>query len=133
MTQEKAHPRQEFVLKQLSRSSRSQAYVPPNLGARHRGSDGSVWSQLSEARSLPVVHIGIVWDGPSDIVPEIRQIIRKQIHELTSQEFDMRFPSEFELDGGWSVTGVNQAIDRLLDGETRTHEHDVLTLLPLRA
>ena len=71
-------------------------------------------SQLLEAKSLPAVHVGIVWDGPSDVVPEMRQIIRKEIHELTNREFDVRFPDEFELDGGWSVTGVNHAIDRLL-------------------
>ncbi|MDR4470081.1 MAG: hypothetical protein MRJ68_17570, partial [Nitrospira sp.] len=72
------------------------------------------WNYPVAAKSLPVVQVGIVRDGPSDLVPELRDLIRKDIHELTVGEFDVRFPDDLQLEGGWSVRGVNQAIDRLL-------------------
>lgn len=72
------------------------------------------WSREAETKPLPVVQIGIVRDGPSDLVPEFRDLIRKEIVELTSREFDVRFPDEGQLQGGWSAKGVNQAVDRLL-------------------
>ena len=72
------------------------------------------WCQTVEARALPVVHVGIVRDGPSELLPELRDRLRREITELTSQEFDIRFPEDVQLEGGWSVKGVNQAIDRVL-------------------
>lgn len=72
------------------------------------------WSREAETKPLPVVQIGIVRDGPSDLVPEFRDLIRKEIVELTNREFDVRFPDEGQLQGGWSAKGVNQAVDRLL-------------------
>lgn len=72
------------------------------------------WCQGLEARSLPVVHVAIVRDGPSELVPELRDLLRREITELTSHEFDVRFPEDLQLEGGWSVKGINQAIDRVL-------------------
>lgn len=66
------------------------------------------------AKSSTPVQIAIVRDGPSELVPELRDLIRKEIVELTDREFDVRFPDEWQLQGGWSVKGVNQAIDRVL-------------------
>ena len=71
------------------------------------------WSYV-EAKSLPVIQIGTVRDGPSELVPELRDLIQKEIRELTSGEFDIRFPDDLQLEGGWSVQGVKQAIDRVL-------------------
>jgi len=72
------------------------------------------WSYTLEAKSLPVVRVGIVRDGPSELVPELRDLIQKEIVELTRGEFDVRFPDDLQLEGGWSVQGVKQAIDRVL-------------------
>lgn len=72
------------------------------------------WCQTVGARALPVVHVGIVRDGPSELLPELRDRLRREITELTSQEFDIRFSEDVQLEGGWSVKGVNQAIDRVL-------------------
>lgn len=72
------------------------------------------WSYNLEAKSLPVVQIGIVRDGPSDLAPEVQDLIQKEIQELTSGEFDVRFPDHLHLEGGWSAQGVKQAIDRVL-------------------
>ena len=70
--------------------------------------------ESATAKPLIAVQIAIVRDGPSDLVPELRDLIRKELTELTSHEFDVRFPDEWQLQGGWSVKGVNQAIDRVL-------------------
>jgi len=34
------------------------------------------WSYTLEAKSLPVVRVGIVRDGPSELVPELRDLIQ---------------------------------------------------------
>ena len=44
------------------------------------------------AKSSTPVQIAIVRDGPSELVPELRDLIRKEIVELTDREFDVRFP-----------------------------------------
>ena len=72
------------------------------------------WRSNVEAKSLPVVQVGIVRDGPSELVPELRDLIQKEILELTRGEFEVRFPNDLQFDGGWSVQGVKQAIDHVL-------------------
>ena len=72
------------------------------------------WRSNVEAKSLPVVQVGIVRDGPSELVPELRDLIQKEILEITRGEFEVRFPNDLQFDGGWSVQGVKQAIDRVL-------------------
>lgn len=63
------------------------------------------WSQEAETKSLPVVQIGIIRDGPSELVPELRDLIRKETIELTSREFDIRFPDDLQLQGGGQYRG----------------------------
>ena len=73
------------------------------------------WAHESaDAKPSTAVQIAIVRDGRSELVPELRDLIRKEVTELTSQEFDVRFPEELQLEGGWSIKGVNQALDRVL-------------------
>lgn len=72
------------------------------------------WSYNLEAKPLPVVQVGIVLDGPSELGLDLRSLIQKEVVELTRGEFDVRFPDELQFDGGWSVQGVKQAIDRVL-------------------
>ncbi len=54
------------------------------------------WSSNVEAKSLPVVQVGIVRDGPSELVPELRDLIQKEILELTRGEFEVRFPNDLQ-------------------------------------
>ncbi len=70
--------------------------------------------EYAAAKPLPVVQIAVVCDGPSELVPEMRALIRKEILDLTSGEFNVRFPEDLQLEGGWSIKGVNQVIDRVL-------------------
>jgi len=68
------------------------------------------------------VTIGFVHDGPppdSDHVSieqyqQVRDEIRREILALTRREFDVRFPADKELDGGWNVERIHEAIERLL-------------------
>ncbi len=72
------------------------------------------WSQEAETKPLPVVQIAIVEDGSSDVVPEFVSLVQQEIREVTSREFDVRFPNDVQLQGGWSAQGVKQALDRVL-------------------
>jgi outer membrane protein TolC len=67
--------------------------------------------------SLPVVRIGIVTDGLWRVYPDAINVFKKEILELTSEEFDVKFPTDLTLDGNWKVTGINQAIDSLLSNK----------------
>ena len=73
---------------------------------------------LSQAKSLPIVKIGVVYDGPpSDlgVGKFIRQgIIQKEILSLTKGEFSVQFPKKFQVHGGWSTKKVDRALTALL-------------------
>ena len=62
-----------------------------------------------------LVHVGIVTDGPWMRYTEARETLKKEIMDVTSSQFDVRFPSDLFIQGDWSVTGINNAIDRLLE------------------
>ncbi len=63
---------------------------------------------------LPVVNIGIIGDGPWDRNNELREFFQREILELTSGEFDVRFPEDKQIVADWSVEGIRRAGDRLL-------------------
>jgi outer membrane protein TolC/ABC-type uncharacterized transport system substrate-binding protein len=64
---------------------------------------------------LPVVRVGTVSDGANKYLStEIRNLIEREVFELTHGEFDVRFPKSKQLQADWSVAGVNTAIDKLL-------------------
>jgi len=63
----------------------------------------------------PLVRIGIVSDGPSSERFRVgRDILHKEILELTRREFDIRFPADKQLHGNWQLDGIRQAVDQLL-------------------
>jgi outer membrane protein TolC/ABC-type uncharacterized transport system substrate-binding protein len=72
------------------------------------------WSQAAETKPLRLVHIAIVQDGSSEVVPELASLVQQEIREVTSREFDVRFPDDVHLQGGWSAQGVKKALDRVL-------------------
>lgn len=59
-------------------------------------------------------NIGVVSDGPLARFQEIAALYQSEIISMASSEFDVKFPADKQLDGGWTLAGVNQAIDRLL-------------------
>jgi outer membrane protein TolC/ABC-type uncharacterized transport system substrate-binding protein len=68
-----------------------------------------------------VVRVGVIFDGPSpDSSPgpahylEMLDGIIQDTRDLTSPDFDVRFPEDKRLSGNWSEAGLQEAIDRLL-------------------
>jgi outer membrane protein len=78
----------------------------------------SIFPRISPAKSLPLVRIGVVYDGPhSDLGlgKFFRQgMIQKEILSLTQGEFNVQFPKKFQIHGGWSAKKVNRALTALL-------------------
>lgn len=65
------------------------------------------------ASQLPQVRIGIVQDGEvleADVTPVFKQGIR----DLLRGEYDIRFPDAMQLQGDWTVSSVQAALDHLL-------------------
>ncbi len=62
----------------------------------------------------PVVHIGIVIDGPWEHNVAIRNMFTQEILTLTAGEFDVRFPEDMEIVADWSLASIRAALDRLL-------------------
>ncbi len=77
---------------------------------------------LSIANSLPLVRIGVLYDGPhSDLGlgKFIRQgTIQKEILSLTQGEFNVQFPKKFQIHGGWSAKKVDRALTALIQEPT---------------
>ncbi len=71
-------------------------------------------TQAQGASKLPIVRIGVVRDGLSVRFPENVVLFQQEILDLTSGEFDVRFPPDKSVQGNWTVAGVKRAVDRLL-------------------
>ena len=67
-----------------------------------------------QASTKPSVNIGIILDGPWGRFQENIETVKQEIIELTEAEFDVAFPDDMLVDGGWNVAGINRAIDTLL-------------------
>jgi outer membrane protein TolC len=61
-----------------------------------------------------VARIGIVTDGPWKRFPETIDLFKQEILRMTALEFDVQFPPDKAIHGNWTVSGINQAINRLL-------------------
>ena len=66
------------------------------------------------AQDRVAVSIGVVVDGPWERNDEILDLFQQEITALLSGDFDVRFPAEAEIDGGWTTEGVRDALNRLL-------------------
>lgn len=58
--------------------------------------------------------IGVVTDGPEARALIPMDALQAEIRALTAEEFDIRFPSEKQLDGGWTREGTRAALEQLL-------------------
>ena len=61
------------------------------------------------------IHVGIVTDGPWERYTEARETLRKEILDVTSSQFDVQFPGDLFIQADWSVSGINNAIEALLE------------------
>ncbi len=58
--------------------------------------------------------IGVVTDGPGARALIPMDVLQAEIRALTAEEFDIRFPLDKRLDGGWTQEGARAALERLL-------------------
>jgi outer membrane protein TolC/ABC-type uncharacterized transport system substrate-binding protein len=65
------------------------------------------------AGQLPIVRIGIVFDGQWGRFPMQIEIFQQQIIDLTTGEFDVKFPVEKQIYGNWSIAGLKNALNQL--------------------
>ena len=70
------------------------------------------------AKGLPVVRIGVVTDGPMQPLGWGKaiqnKVFQKEILDITKGEFNVQFPSRFQVHGKWNVGGVKAAVAYLL-------------------
>ena len=61
--------------------------------------------------------IATVSDGPlaRELVSE--SIIQQEIQDIVGNEFDVTFPKELHVNGGWTVAGINQQLQKVLADE----------------
>jgi len=69
---------------------------------------------FTNANSESVTNIAIVFDGPSEINQLILDSYKKEIKELTKGEFIVNFPESKTIEADWSVKGVNDAVNKML-------------------
>ena len=67
-----------------------------------------------QKRRLPVVRIGFVMDGPWDRLKQTQAEFEKEIADLLSGEFDVRFPETKQIMGNWTEKVTSDGINRLL-------------------
>ncbi len=63
---------------------------------------------------LPVVRVGIVFDGPWSGNEELRDLTRTEILALTERDFEVRFPEAKTLTGDWTFEATQDAVEALL-------------------
>lgn len=68
----------------------------------------------ARAQSLPLVRFGVIIDGEWSRNDEIFAMFRKEIFDLTTGEFDVRFPEAKTIIGDWTAATAHDAVDRML-------------------
>lgn len=68
--------------------------------------------------NLKIINVGIIHDGAWRRLFDFDTLVKKEIQELVRDEWEVRFPKQFEVDGKWSKTVIKQGIDRLLKEES---------------
>ncbi len=67
----------------------------------------------ASAQALQVFNIGIVTDGPVEHISWSPELFKNELLLLTKADFDVRFPPEKNLNGGWSATRIAAAHKQL--------------------
>jgi outer membrane protein TolC len=61
------------------------------------------------------ITIGFLADGPFQRHTHLAQLLRDEISDLLSDEFDIRMPATAYVEADYTVDGIERALDRLLD------------------
>ena len=60
-----------------------------------------------------LVTVGVVTDGRSSSSDRTITLVNNEIQVLTTNEFDIRLPKEYQLNGGWKQKGIKTALEDL--------------------
>lgn len=60
------------------------------------------------------IRVGVVLDGPWVRFQDVPEQFRQEVLDVAQGEFEVEFPKEKQLDGGWSIAGIDAALDKLL-------------------
>lgn len=65
-------------------------------------------------RDLPIKHVAVVMDGPSERADAIRKLFLQEIRTVNRGEFDIRAPVDLQIKADWTFTGVRAALEQVL-------------------
>ncbi len=83
---------------------------PSRLGVMVCALIAPLWGQDQK----PLVRIALIFDGPAESNQAIRATYVREITELLSDEYDVRFPPDKSATADWTAAGVKAAVDKLL-------------------
>lgn len=69
-------------------------------------------AEQAPVAALPVVNIGVVFDGPWVRKDEIAALFQQEIRALSERDFDIRFPRI--VPGDWTIEAVQRNLSSLL-------------------
>ncbi len=65
--------------------------------------------------SAQIVRVATLTDGPSSLLEQSRTLYELEIRELIEPEFTVIFPEELQRTANWTVEGVMEQLDELLE------------------
>jgi outer membrane protein len=74
----------------------------------------STQSIAQTERDLPVKHVAVVMDGPSQRSASLRALFLDEIRTVNRGEFDIQAPEDLQVEADWTFAGVRKALDRVL-------------------
>ncbi len=69
------------------------------------------------AQDRPVVRIATIQDGPWQRDPSALDAFRLEVRRAVEDNYRVAFPAAWALDGGWTLGGIQRAVDRALDAD----------------
>jgi outer membrane protein TolC/ABC-type uncharacterized transport system substrate-binding protein len=69
----------------------------------------------AQTRPLPPIkRVAFVTDGPSERADTLRGLFLDEIRAVNSSEFDIRAPEDLQVEADWTLSGVRQALEKVL-------------------
>ena len=70
---------------------------------------------LASGQGTSTVTIGFLSDGPFPRHTYLTELLQSEISDLLSGEFEVRMPADATVEADFTLTGIQEALDRLLD------------------
>lgn len=71
-------------------------------------------SLAQTTRPLPVIHVAIITDGPSERAAPLRALFLEEMRAVNRGEFDIQAPPELQLEADRTLAGVRAVLNRVL-------------------